>query len=174
MCGLFQSFLLFFRPKPSETTTGISTTSATSAPTAPSTKDTQPLTSTGPQQPAKGDLFFVVLVCLFLAHLSQRLMGKLIVYQSLLRPPGVRPSSVRQHFQTSSPPKPLGQLNSNFIWRLLRTWEQKFVPMVLVTWPRWPPCPYMEKKPLKIFSSRALKLIFEYYWSQSHYCHLIC
>ena len=39
-----------------------------------------------------------------LAHLSRRLMGELIVYQSLWRP-----SVVRQHFQTSSPPKPLGQ-----------------------------------------------------------------
>ena len=41
-------------------------------------------------------------------------------------PSSVRPS-VRQHFQTSSPLKPLGQLNSNFIWRLLRTRERKFV-----------------------------------------------
>ena len=84
----------------------------------------------------------------FLAHLSRRLMGELIVYQSLRRPsvrPSVRPSSVRQHFQTSSPLKPLGQSNSNFIWRLLRTRERKFVQMVLVTWPRWPPCPYMVK-----------------------------
>ena len=63
----------------------------------------------------------------FLAHLSRRLMGELIVYQSLCRP------SIRQHFQTSSPLKPRGQLNSNFIWRLLRTQEQKFVQMVLVT-----------------------------------------
>ena len=31
----------------------------------------------------------------------------------------VTPGSVHQH-QTSSPLKPLGQLNSNFIWRLLR------------------------------------------------------
>ena len=54
-------------------------------------------------------------------------------------------SSIRQHFQTSSPLKPLGQLNSNFIWRLLRMREWKFVQMVPVTWPRWPPCPYMVK-----------------------------
>ena len=45
----------------------------------------------------------------FLAHLSRRLMGELIVYQSLPRP------SVRQHFQTSSPLKPLCQSNSNVI-----------------------------------------------------------
>ena len=76
----------------------------------------------------------------FLAHLSWRLMGELIVYQSLWRL-----SSIRQHFQTSSPLKPLGQFNSNFIWRLLRTREQKFVQVVLVTWPRWPPRPYMVK-----------------------------
>ena len=42
-------------------------------------------------------------------------------------------SSVRQHFQTSSSLKPLGQLNSNFMWRLLRMRERKFVQMVLVT-----------------------------------------
>ena len=63
----------------------------------------------------------------FLAHLSRRLMGELIVYQSLRRP------SVHPQFQTSSPLKPLGQSNSNFIWRLLRTRERKFVQMVLVT-----------------------------------------
>ena len=54
-------------------------------------------------------------------------------------------SSVRRHFQTSSSLKPLGQLNSNSIWRLFRMGEQKFVQMVLVTWPRWPRCPYMVK-----------------------------
>ena len=63
----------------------------------------------------------------FLAHLSRRLMGELIV-----TPAGVW-LSVRQHFQISSSLKPLGQLNSNFIWKLLRTWEGKFVLMVLVT-----------------------------------------
>ena len=56
-----------------------------------------------------------------------------------------RLSSVRPQFQTSSPLKPLGQSNSNFIWRLLRTRERKFVQMVLVTWLRWPPRPYMVK-----------------------------
>ena len=44
-----------------------------------------------------------------LAHLSRRLMGELIVYQSLRRP-----SSVRQYFQTSSLLKPQGQFNSIF------------------------------------------------------------
>ena len=85
----------------------------------------------------------LIWVCPFLAHLSRRLLGELLVYQWLRRP-SVRPS-VCQHFQTSSPLKPLGQLNSNFIWRLLRMGERKFVQMFLGTWPRWPPCPYMVK-----------------------------
>ena len=76
----------------------------------------------------------LVLSFSLLAHLSRRLIGELIVYQSLRRPSVVcRPSSVRPQFQTSSPLKPLGQLNSNFIWRLLRMGERKFVQMVLVT-----------------------------------------
>ena len=45
----------------------------------------------------------------FFAQLSQRLMGELIVYQSLCRP-SVRRRSVNI-FQTSSPLKPLGHLN---------------------------------------------------------------
>ena len=45
----------------------------------------------------------------------------------------VTPVAGRQHFQRSSPLKPLGQLNSNFIWRLLMMGEQKFDQMVLVT-----------------------------------------
>ena len=45
----------------------------------------------------------------FFAHLSQRLMGELIVYQSLCRPSVRRPSV--NIFQTSSPLKPLGHLN---------------------------------------------------------------
>ena len=90
--------------------------------------------------PHTNNRLFFLLITVFLAHLSRRLMGELIVYQSLWHP-----SVVCQHFQTSSPLKPLGQLNSNFIWRLLRTREQKFVQMVLVKWPRWPPYPYMVK-----------------------------
>ena len=57
-----------------------------------------------------------------------------------------RPSYVVcQHFKTSSPLKPLDQLKPNFIWSLLEMGEQKCVQMVQVTWPRWPPCPYMVK-----------------------------
>ena len=78
-----------------------------------------------------------------LAHLSRRLMGELIVYQSLRRP------SVRPQFQTSSPLKPLGQLNSNFIWRLCKMGEWKFVQIVLAAMPIY------GKNPLKIFFSRT-------------------
>ena len=82
-------------------------------------------------------LICILWYLVFLAHLSRRLMGELIVYQSLQRP------SVCQCFQTSSPLKPLGQLNSNFIWWNFRAQERKFVQMVQVIWPRWLPCPYM-------------------------------
>ena len=43
---------------------------------------------------------------LLLAHLSRRLTGELIVYTGIRRPSVVRPSSVRQHFKTTSPLKP--------------------------------------------------------------------
>ena len=69
---------------------------------------------------------------------------------------GMPPSSVVhrcQHFQTSSPLKPLGQLKPNFIWSLHGLGERKFVQMVVVTSPRWPPCPYM----LKTFKSLLLQ-----------------
>ena len=48
-------------------------------------------------------------------------------------------------FQTTSALKPLSQICSNFIWSLLRVGEQKIAEMVVVRWPRWPPCPYMVK-----------------------------
>ena len=44
---------------------------------------------------------------LFLAHLSRRLKGELIVYRSIRRP-CVRPS-VGKHFQTRISPQPVGQ-----------------------------------------------------------------
>ena len=47
----------------------------------------------------------------FLAHLSRRLKGELIVYRSIRRPcvsPLVR-ASVRKHFQTQISPQPVGQ-----------------------------------------------------------------
>ena len=59
----------------------------------------------------------------FLAHLSQRLLGELIVYPC----PGVVVVVVVHHFQRSSPPKPLGQSKPIFMWSLLGKVEPKFV-----------------------------------------------
>ena len=61
-------------------------------------------------------------------------MWAISLYQCLWHPLSI----VCQNFQTSSL-KPLGQFNSNFIWRLLRVGERKFAQMFPVTWPRWPP-----------------------------------
>ena len=46
----------------------------------------------------------------FLAHLSRRLIGELIVYKGIRRP------SVRQHFQTTSPLKPRSRFFSYFAY----------------------------------------------------------
>ena len=69
----------------------------------------------------------------FLAHLSQRLMGALIVNQSLWRPS-------------------VNFFKHLLLWNHWANWTQisyedsfGFVQMVLVTWPRWLPCPYMVK-----------------------------
>ena len=43
-------------------------------------------------------------------------------------------------------------MKPNFMWSLHDIGEWKFVQMVYVTWPIWPPCPYMVKT-LKIFFS---------------------
>ena len=42
----------------------------------------------------------------FLAHLSRRLIGELIVYEGIRRPSVRCPFFVRQHFQMTSPLKP--------------------------------------------------------------------
>ena len=52
---------------------------------------------------------------------------------------------------TSSRLKPLSRLKLNFIWRLFGLRERKFVQMVVVTWPRWPPYPYVIKTLKKLF-----------------------
>ena len=48
----------------------------------------------------------------FLAHLSRRLIGELLVYRGIRRPSVVR----RQHFQTTSSLKPMGRFFSYFIY----------------------------------------------------------
>ena len=50
---------------------------------------------------------------LFLAHLSRRLIGELLVYRGIRRP-----SVRRQHFQTTSSLKPLGRFFSYFIYSI--------------------------------------------------------
>ena len=57
----------------------------------------------------------------------------------------VCPSAIHT-FSTSSPQKKLGQPKSNFIWSLSGMGERKFVQMVHVIWPKWPPCPYKNLK----------------------------
>ena len=72
---------------------------------------------------------FHIHILLFLAHLSRRLTGELIVYPcSGVRPSSVRPSVVRlSQFQRSSPLKLLGQSKPNFMWSILRKTERKFI-----------------------------------------------
>ena len=50
-----------------------------------------------------------------------------------------------QHFQTSFPEKTLCRLKPNFMWNFNGMEERKFVQMVQVIWPRWPPCLYIIK-----------------------------
>ena len=53
---------------------------------------------------------FVQSNCLFLAHLSRRLMGELIVYQSLRRPSGVCQSTFSNIFSSET----TGQIKLKF------------------------------------------------------------
>ena len=67
----------------------------------------------------------------FIAHLSQRLISELMAG---IRTVVCHPSVVRcQHFQTSSPQKPLGQLKPNFVWSLHGLGEQNSLQLVMVT-----------------------------------------
>ena len=47
--------------------------------------------------------------------------------------------------QTGFSQKLLYRSESNFVWKLLCTRKWKSDDMILVTWPRWPPHPYMVK-----------------------------
>ena len=46
----------------------------------------------------------------------------------------------------------MGQSKPNFMWSLHGSVEQKFVWGICVTWPRWPPRPYMVKTLQKSYS----------------------
>ena len=54
-----------------------------------------------------------------------------------------------QYIKTQFPQKPFGQLNSNFIWRLLKLSGVNLNQMLMVTLPRWWPFPNKVKKPFK-------------------------
>ena len=68
----------------------------------------------------------------FLAHLSQRLIGELIVYGGIRRP-FVVVRRRREHFQTTSPLKPLGRFFSYITYSIYRQGGRNncvFVPMI--------------------------------------------
>ena len=62
-----------------------------------------------------------------LAHLSQRLIGELIVTHAPASVVVVVVVVVVNHFQTSSSPKQLGQSKPDLMWSLLGKGEPKFV-----------------------------------------------
>ena len=62
-------------------------------------------------------------------------------------------SVIRPPFSKIFFSKTLGQSKPNFIWSLSGMGERKFVRGVYVTWPRWPPRPYMVKTLQKSSSS---------------------
>ena len=91
---------------------------------------------------------------LVLAHLSRRLIWW---DYRISRPRSYVVRRRHTHSLTSSPQKQLGQSKSNFIWSVYGMGEPKFAQMFLVTWPRWPPCPYMVKtlKNLLLWNQKA-------------------
>ena len=58
--------------------------------------------------------------------------------------------------------KPLGQSKPNFICKLSGTRKWKFIDMMLVTWSRWLPCPYMVKTLQK---SSSLEMVDLFPWN---------
>ena len=47
--------------------------------------------------------------------------------------------------KTGFSPNQVGHFELNFVCKLLGTWKLKFYDIMVVTRPRWPPCPYMLK-----------------------------
>ena len=101
----------------------------------------------------------------FLAHLSRRLIGELIVYpwSGVRRTSSVvcRPSVlvVVHNAQTSSSPKPLGRSKPNFMWILLGLGEQ-YITRHLGHMTKMAATPIYGKNPSKIFYSRTSRPIF--------------
>ena len=61
-----------------------------------------------------------IMIYWFLAHLSRRLIGELIVYTGIRPPSSVYPSVVHQDFQTTSPLKPLGRFFPYSVYSIYR------------------------------------------------------
>ena len=115
----------------------------------------------------------LVLLQTILAHLSRILRDEQIVYQWFWRLciclSVIHPLTFSNIFspETSWPVK------LNFIRKLLRIGERKFIQMVLVTWPRWPPTmPIYSINHLKIFSGTRrpapLGLGMYYWWCEAY------
>ena len=74
---------------------------------------------------------------LALLYLSWGLLVELVGYQWLDVCPSTFSNLLSWNHQ--------GQLNSNFIWKLLRMRKRVFFQMILLLWPRWLPRPYRVK-----------------------------
>ena len=64
-------------------------------------------------------------------------------------------SQLHMKLKTGFSQNPLGQSKPNFICKLSGSRKWKFIDMMLVTWPRWPP-PIYGKNPSKIFLSGTM------------------
>ena len=78
-------------------------------------------------------------------ELASQGVGAHITSHYVLSARAERDISQHMRFCYLSHRRPLGRLKQNFMWSLLGTGERTFVQMVQVTWPRWPPYPYMVK-----------------------------
>ena len=100
---------------------------------------------------------------IFLAHLSQKLIGELIVYPCSVVPPSV--VCRRSQFQKSSSPKPLARSKPNFIWSLLsyspRVGGTKVCSWHLGHMSKMAAKPIYGKNPSKIFFSGSGRPIFK-------------
>ena len=91
----------------------------------------------------------------FLAHLSRRLIWW--AYRIGRPPSSVVRRRRRPHSLNIFSSETTGPIKVNFIWSFYGMGEGKFAQMFLVTWPRWPPCPFMVKtlKNLLLWNQKA-------------------
>ena len=76
---------------------------------------------------------------------------KTLKQSSSLEPKGFWPWNLVCIIECSSSIKSVQKMTLGFMWNLHRMGEWKLVQMVQVTWPIWPPCPYMVKTLKTIF-----------------------